>query len=245
MAIFNAYFDASGKADSQVMVMAGFISRVPKWERFERDWRKLLPEGVPSFHMTDFVSSRKGWESWKNQPEARVELFAELVDCIEKNTNKGLAISLQLQDYAAIDGRYELTEATGGPYSSVGLACLSEVKKWAIRHDVNHTKILCIFEKGDEGSGALMQRAEVDGFNVIQQSKKDIRAFDACDLAAWKTKAHVVDGFIRQLPKEDQVAWERISKSFDQLRKILQVNDVIDTASLEKLCADNGIQRRK
>lgn len=242
--MFTAYFDASGKPDSKVMVMAGFVSRVPKWERFESEWRKLLPDGIPTFHMTDFASSRKGWESWKNQPEARVKLFAALVDCIKRNTNKGFGISLQTSDYAAIDRKYALTEGTGGPYPLVGMACLAELKKWAARHDIDHAKILCILEDGDEGIGTLIGRAWSDGFNAIQQGKKNIRAFDSCDLAAWKTKSLVDDGLIKQLQHTDPIAGGQLIRSFDQLAKILQLNALIDTAALENMCTFTGTAKR-
>lgn len=134
IAMFKAYFDTSGKADSKVMAMAGFVARVSKWDRFETEWPKLLPEGIPFFHMTDFVSRRKGWESWMGRSEDRAKLVAALVDCIKRNTNKGFGISLQLSEYDAIDGKYALTESAGGPYPLVGLACLAELRKWASRH---------------------------------------------------------------------------------------------------------------
>ncbi len=60
MVVFRAYFDATATPDKSVESVAGFVSRVHKWERFEKQWRDLLPETVTMFHMTDFVSSRGG-----------------------------------------------------------------------------------------------------------------------------------------------------------------------------------------
>jgi hypothetical protein len=60
IAMFTAYFDASGTSKATVITMAGFVSRVNKWERLEDEWPQPLPSGITSFHMTDFVSSRRG-----------------------------------------------------------------------------------------------------------------------------------------------------------------------------------------
>jgi hypothetical protein len=34
----SAYFDASGTVDSPVLTVAGFVSSVKKWIRFEQEW---------------------------------------------------------------------------------------------------------------------------------------------------------------------------------------------------------------
>jgi len=65
VAVFTAYFDASGSDSSRVMTVAGFVSSAQKWGRFEKDWKSFLPPTVSMFHMTDFVTAKEGWESWK------------------------------------------------------------------------------------------------------------------------------------------------------------------------------------
>jgi hypothetical protein len=246
IATFTAYFDASGTAQTRVITMAGFVSRVQKWERFEREWPKLLPGAVKFFHMTDFVSSQRGWESWKEgHSEKRANLVDNLVACIKRNTNKGFGVSLRLSDYVSFNTEYQLVEAVGGPYPTVGLACLGELRKWATRHRINHTKILCIFEDGDADQGALISRARLDGFNAIPQSKAEIRAFDSCDFAAWKTRAVVDDSLVKELHLKDPTSADRIKKSLDQLDPILQLNAAVDAKVLQDLCNLVGIPKRE
>jgi hypothetical protein len=36
--MLSAYFDTSGNKRSPVMTMAGFVSRVDKWDHFQREW---------------------------------------------------------------------------------------------------------------------------------------------------------------------------------------------------------------
>ena len=107
--MFTAYFDASGTSKATVITMAGFVSRVNKWDRLEDEWPQLLPSGITSFHMTDFVSSRRGWESWKEGRSAeRAKLIQSLVACIKRNTNKGFGVSLRLVDYQRFNAKYKL-----------------------------------------------------------------------------------------------------------------------------------------
>jgi hypothetical protein len=120
--MFTAYFDASGNSKSSAITIAGFVSRLRKWERFEVQWKALLPDGMRMFHMTDFVSFKNGWEGWKADPRRGV-LFDSLVACIKRNTNQGFGVSLRLSDYKELDSKYRLQEAAGGPYALVGCAC--------------------------------------------------------------------------------------------------------------------------
>jgi hypothetical protein len=52
--MFSAYFDASGKRDQPIVVVAGFVSSVQLWAEWEREWLKRLSEdGISCFHATD------------------------------------------------------------------------------------------------------------------------------------------------------------------------------------------------
>jgi hypothetical protein len=226
--------------------MAGFVSRRANWDCFEREWRALLPLGLASFHMTDFVSSRRGWEPWRSgHSEDRAKLAEALVACIRRNTNQGFAVSLRMSDYMRFNTEYCLGEAIGGPYSAVGLACLGELLKWAERQDVDHTKIRCVFENGDGGQGALMCRGRMDDIDIGTESKADIRAFDSCDFAAWKTRTVVHDTVVKGRHLKDLVSAERIERSMDQLDPILQLNARIAPEVLSELCDIVGIRRRE
>ena len=71
---FSAYFDASGTKRSPILTVAGFVGRASKWERFNREWNEILVrEGVGFMHMTEFVSSRSEFSSWKGQTDRRRE----------------------------------------------------------------------------------------------------------------------------------------------------------------------------
>jgi hypothetical protein len=103
---------------------------------------------------------------------------------------------------------------------------------------------VCVFEDGDAGQGHLIDRARHDGYNAIPRSKENIRAFDACDLAAWKARTLVDDALVRQIQDQDPASAERVLKALDLLNPILHINAVIDQPALESLCATTGLPRR-
>jgi hypothetical protein len=53
-------------------VVSGFVSTVKKWVRFEIAWNAILSnDGVSAFHMTDYVSSKGEFASWKGDSARR------------------------------------------------------------------------------------------------------------------------------------------------------------------------------
>src|SRR5438309_2061938 len=81
-AMFTAYFDAAGTKRKAVLTVAGFVSRVNKWARFEREWRAILDAyEIRHFHMTDFASSANEFNSWRGQTARRRELIERLALC--------------------------------------------------------------------------------------------------------------------------------------------------------------------
>lgn len=249
MAVFRAYFDATATPDRSVESVAGFVSRVRKWERFEKQWCDLLPETVDMFHMTDFVSSREGWESWKGSDHSkrRAEFIEKLADCIKTATNKGFSHTMRSAEYAACDREYALSEYYGYPYVILGLACLGSLANWAEKKGIAKQNIDCCFEDGDLGKGRLIDLAHLDGFNVRLKSKSNIRAFDACDLAAWKSRTVVHDTWERELQMKDPASAERILKSLDQVESLLKSPNepaMLTARGLNAVCDNIGIQKR-
>ena len=89
--------------------------------------------------------------------------------------------------------------------------------------------------------------ARAEGFNAIPQSKADIRAFDACDLAAWKARAVVDDSLERQLQIKDPEIANRILDSLALVEHIVRDPDQVGMYSVEglrRVCKILGIAKR-
>jgi hypothetical protein len=230
------------------MTVAGFVSRVQKWTRFEAAWRANLPSTVSMFHMTDFVSSKNGWEGWRGSEHSvrRVKLIETLVSCVKANTNQGFAGSLRMEHYRQVNREYQLEEKLGSAYVFLAMGRLARLRVWADKKKVDYRKILCVFEEGDQGQGDLIRRARLEGANAVPQSKAEIRAFDACDLAAWKARTMIDDAWERELYLTDPEAAERILGSLSQLEKIVRGQEVgmYSAEALRKICEHLKIPKR-
>ena len=242
--MFTSYWDASGNRDGSALTIAGFVSRVSKWEKFEEDWPKLLPSSVSMFHMTDFVSSKNGWESYKGKSAERIEIMDSLVSCIGRNTNKGFAASIELKHYKKLNRKYEVEESWGGPYPLLGVTCLSQLKLWADKKGIPYGNILCVFEEGDADQGKFLLMAKRLGFNATSQNKSTIRAFDAADLAAWKARNAILDLWDKKLHLKGEYESKRLRDTFDKVNKMIRNNGMFQEASLEKVLIDQGAKLR-
>jgi len=245
--MFTAYFDASRSGtDDRVVTVGGFVAPVKKWDRFGKEWKELLREsgtGATMFHMTDFVGSRKPWQDWKGKTNERREYMDKLVSCIDRNTNKGFAVSLMKSHFSRVNSVYRVEEEIGPRYALCGLGCIGKVVLWAEKRKIDPKSILYIFEDGDPGQGRLISSARAQGFNAIPQSKATIRQFDACDIAAWKARATIDDSIFRNVTMEP--AWRaKIMKSLRRLELIVQDNGWCTLESLSGICLALGISRR-
>jgi len=244
IAVFSAYFDASGtKKEQRVLTVAGFVGRVPKWDRFNLEWSAILSEeNVTAMHMTDFASSRGEFVSWKGQAERRRKFISLLCECIKRHTNKGFASSVILSDYREVNAKFMLSEGVGKPYTLCARACLGALAQWAKKKKVKNEDMLVSVEHGDQDQGELIKMARSDGFKVIPISKADVQAFQAGDLVAWKTRIVVQNATYGPLGSEDDA--EQILRSLNPIKSIVQRNAGFDKEALLKMCTASGIPRR-
>jgi hypothetical protein len=112
MAMFTAYFDASGSPDqTEVLTVAGFIAPVEQWLFFEKDWKEVLARyGVSSLHMKEFAHSRGEFCSWKDDKIKRQSFLSLLIATIRSRVHHSFVASIYLPDYRSNDEKYCLSE---------------------------------------------------------------------------------------------------------------------------------------
>lgn len=124
MAMFSVYFDASGKPNNRVVTVAGAVSTIKKWVRFESEWKAILTDaGVKTFHATDFAASLGEFEGWKGKRERRSKFLHDLGEAIRRNVNKMFAISVEMSAWESVDQMYHLKETIGSPVRVVRFRC--------------------------------------------------------------------------------------------------------------------------
>lgn len=223
MAIFSAYFDASGHPDEQdVLTVAGYVATIDNWIRFEREWKDILKgEGVTAFHTTHFVSSKGEFESWAGkeppQVDRRRNFVAKLLKCTETSCAKFFRASMFLPDYLRVDAEYRLSEAIGRPYAVCSMLVAYSLRLWAFDLEVLDT-LLYFYEDGDKDKGNFEEKhKEAFGKPVRFLLKEDAKAFEAADFNAWKTRTA-----LHESGKPDHT----LEKGYNLLRSISILNNV-------------------
>jgi hypothetical protein len=241
--LFNAYFDASGNKRTPVLTVAGFVSTARKWARFDAEWSAVLSrERVDSMHMTDFASNQKQFAAWRGQTDRRRNFIADLTECVRKNTNKGFASSVVLSDYNQVNGEFLLSERVGQPFTLCARSCLGGLKRWADRKKISLRNILVAIEHGDEDQGELLGFARVEGIQVISLTKGEAIALQAGDLAAWKCRTVLNNTLAASVGSVEDS--ERILRSLDPIRRVVQNNGGYDETALLKLCKSTKVPKR-
>lgn len=242
---FTAYFDASGDETSPVVSVAGFVARTERWIRFQDEWRSLLSvnPNVDHFHMTDFVSRRKGWQGWKAPDTDR--LIHGLIACIRRNLNKGFANALSKATFDSVNRRHELSANYQYRYLIAAGTCIGGLRKWAKRKRVSLRNVEVVFESGDAGQLELSKLLAAENIDVQYVAKRGVLAFDAGDLAAWKAK-WIIDKVFEDLAfRERPSAREDVFRSMQQLDRMVQESRFFQADSLTKFCKEEGIPMRQ
>jgi hypothetical protein len=172
----TSYFDASGGDEHPVIIVAGYISTVPKWRNFDTEWRKVLARtefDVPYLHMTEFAQSAGVFSDWKGNEHRRRRFINALVGVIARHAEAGFACMLKDSIWRSTNESYPWTEVYGCSYALPGRDSVNKSHRWAEeKHHCQRNEIRCVFEHGDSGQGHLRKRRNrFHGLNMDDQSR--------------------------------------------------------------------------
>jgi hypothetical protein len=139
-----------------------------------------------------------------------------------------------------MNDEYFVKETIGSPFTLCGGVCLGGIERWAKRKGIDARKILTSIEDGDEDRGEFIAYAKRQGMRVRRLEKEDARAFQAGDLAGWKTRT-ALQNIEKINPSEDG---EAILRSLDPIKGIIHKNRVHDVEAFQRLFEVSGIPRR-
>lgn len=164
MAMFRAYFDASGKHDTGVVVVAGYVATAKKWAEYQKKWKAVLSKhNVPYFHMSEFAHSVEAFKhGWRDNETRRREFLGDLITVLYETVEYGVACGVKYEDFATVNREYELKEFFGNAYVLAGWDCIIRLHNYlgpkypkATTANLTYT-----FESGDDGAGHLVRLAE-------------------------------------------------------------------------------------
>lgn len=192
MVMFTAYIDESGThKNSQAIAVAGYVSTVDQWQRFEDEWKDILSVGDLSFfHMADYEARQGPYKDWDNSKRRRI--LERLILTIRRRTYIAISAAVGMADYLAVFGG----QAVLSPYTFCAIDCINRVRKWADQYG-HHEPIAYVFEAGAGHNRDLIllrnvisrdelhrQRSRFDSFSIM--NKRGIGALQAADIHAYE-----------------------------------------------------------
>ncbi len=205
MALFQAYYDASGSQSSpdSGLAVVGLVANEARWLRFERHWEDVLRDfGVTAHHHKDYTVCARGsdFASWKGEDERRTQYLKALIGALNLGMNKGFVVVIPPDVLQAVNK--EVTFGDNG-YALAANVCRRYVEKWLNKKHPS-AELHHVFEDGDTGQGMLRDLVAFRDIIIGLRSpltvlpKKDpqgrrLRQFEAADLVAWEARRGVLD----------------------------------------------------
>ena len=247
---FTAHFDESGTPDQShpVLTVAGCVSSVTKWVRFQMEWNRVLEAaGFPAgtvFHMNRFARNLAPYQDFAGQSRRKAALVSELVGCMKRNVNKAFSCSVALRDWERLNERYYIAENIGYPYAFCGRTCVAQLLKWAQNKGLRQQDVKFYFEDGATHRGQLEKLLKAnDGIGPLFVSKVLMVQFQAADLLAWKSRKVLVQVVEYDGPA-DLEAYNSIERSLAEIKTIPHDYGVHVYESMEKLALRAKVPRR-
>ncbi|MCI0596779.1 MAG: DUF3800 domain-containing protein [candidate division Zixibacteria bacterium] len=243
MALFQAYFDESGtNAGSPIVVLAGFIGNLARWEKFNQKWLKILqPAGIKIFHATDCFNGRREFEGWLE--ETRRPFIEDLIGVI-KNI-RPITYLVRTGDFQQVKKDYTDPRIVAyTPYKLCFDRCLLNLDGWANRAP-GRDEISVFFEDSPEKHNTEVMRLYEEAMRspLLKGKHKISRiAFipksvgiplQAADLFAWELRKYHTDLMMhsgRPLRKSLRAIFQNNPKGEGELldrKKIKEFFDIV------------------
>jgi hypothetical protein len=248
IAMFVAYFDASGNAvDQPNVIVTGYIANLPQWEDFEKGWEAIhRAAGVNMpFHMADFMSARTN-PKYQYQKNARTDYIeiAKNPDLAEKflktltriqftYTLCSISCTVPMAIYGEVGSLLPLRDVVP-PYALAARMCIQRVRQWEKDYNIR-LPVECIFEEGDFEQGKFTSLMVDEGEPTpIYKKKNDFAGLQGADQFAWETS-----NFFKQRDRDPQ---SKPRLEFNMLiDAIPKLHTRPDLAFLINLCHRKGI----
>ena len=164
MLMLTAYFDESGTTPpSKILTIAGYLSTVQRWEKFEIEWLALLDEyNLEYSHAVDFAHFKMGFKREEKDVERRKEFYKKACKIIKDNTIQPFDISLIWEDYNVLISFYKGKDKPPA-YGVLVNRLLFMVAEWA-RDNEKYFPIHYVFERNKHIEGWMAR-------NYAQASK--------------------------------------------------------------------------
>lgn len=251
MAMFSAYFDASGDANNQPrIVVSGYIANYGQWKLIEEAWNKAHSDfGLDRpFHMSEFVSAlenpkyklqknaRRDYVAIAQSPEEAFRFLRVLTNIQMCGVVCGISAIIDMRIYEEVNSVLDLRSVIP-PYALGARMCIAKVRSWEKTFQAS-SQVECIFEEGDFEQGKFTDLMVEEGEPCpIYKKKGDFAGLEAADMYAWEQAS-----FLR---KHDNSSQMDARKEFGMMiHAIPKLHGHAPIETLINLCHAKGIDNR-
>jgi hypothetical protein len=214
--MLTCYFDESGTASSQVVVLAGYAADARKWLQFEREWKKILLEfHLPYFHMSECAHFRGPFEGWSEAK--RKDLLGRLAFTITSKVKWSISCSIPMKDYCSVVPEV-MRHRIKNPYYVCIWACFRMIIRCCRADKFFADRINFVF---DSRSGALNEALD------IFQYQKAAPILSEEEKASFGTLSYDNDRVLTPLQAADFLAYEVSKYRRGWVRRSLQALDCV------------------
>jgi Protein of unknown function (DUF3800) len=204
MAMLKVFIDDSGDSTDPnhqdlVLTVAGYISDIDRWKRFEWLWKDVLDGyDVPYLHMKEWWN-RNGaiYRNIKGWPEREAHFFGDLIQTIKDTMLCAVSSSIRLKDLRAFNERegLALDAVAFGLYT-----CILEIQTKFPNDDIQI--VIDKTNKAQKLIGLAVQYAEMDTYDDLradelsitpigkEESFKTVLPIQAADFLAWEVRKY-------------------------------------------------------
>jgi hypothetical protein len=187
----TAYFDDSGKKETEVLLVGGYVATVTNWDRFNGEWRPLIAKkGLAEFKRSEFNARQIG--DWSNTE--RDHFLADLAQIIHRYTLHAFAYTVSMPDWKRANEKYQMAEKHFYPYPLCARTCMKGVRDWCDRERHDKNQVEYIFDKGSEHAEHLPLLLKRDSdpnlqkIALIPADSEKVAPIQAADYFAWEIR---------------------------------------------------------
>jgi hypothetical protein len=205
MVEFTAFFDESGTHDSApILCMGGLVLENEAAKQLSVRWKEMLDGyGLPFFRMAACAHGAKPFD--RLDKDQRIAVETEAISIIRSAIKFGFAVSVYPSQF---DKTVPHSPEIGSPYSLCAHTCLTAVRGWANRFNIEG-KISYVFEAGHRS------QAEANGIMIRLFKKPNLRAEHRYAGHSFADKSVVLP-----LQAADIIAWQWFTENKRQLEGI-------------------------
>lgn len=233
--VTQAFADESGNGmDTPVFVLSAYVSKLDRWERFSDRWQEALdgPPSLPTFHMTDFQSRKRGFEMLKDKDEEAEDRLQMLAGLAIQYAMRSMTVFLPTDLYLKhVHGKLGGRKRFDHPYVVAAPALVMGILQLEDRKGIDFGKIDFMF--GHHQTSGFIQRS-------INNDLRPLLENEFPSLAARLGEFYRPTEVARYRPLQaaDMLAWhqhrERVAKEGRRIFKALVTGVRGETSTIDE-----------